>query len=87
MRRRSRDAGVTRLSIGAQSFDPALLRGWAGATRPATSRAAVAAARAGGIASVSLDLLYDVPGQTVATWAARSTRRSRSSPTTCPLTR
>jgi oxygen-independent coproporphyrinogen-3 oxidase len=31
---------------------------------------AVAAARAGGIARVSLDLLYDVPGQALATWAA-----------------
>ena len=37
-------------------------------TAPGDVAAAVAAARAAGIGSVSLDLLYDIPDQTLATW-------------------
>ena len=65
-----RDAGVTRLSLGAQSFDPALLRGLGRRHRPEHIAAAVAEARAAGIESVSVDLLYDVPGQDLDAWAA-----------------
>ncbi len=64
-----RAAGVTRLSIGAQSLDPAELRRLGRRHSPADVAAAVAEARAAGIASVSLDLLYDVPGQTPGSWA------------------
>ncbi len=59
-----RDAGVTRVSLGAQSFQPHLL---AALDRRATAgqvRGAVAAARVAGLASVSIDLLFGVPGQT-----------------------
>jgi oxygen-independent coproporphyrinogen-3 oxidase len=63
------DAGVTRLSLGAQSLDPALLRRLGRRHRPADVAAAVAEARAAGLGSVSVDLLYDVPGQTEAAWA------------------
>jgi oxygen-independent coproporphyrinogen-3 oxidase len=65
-----RDAGVTRLSFGAQSLDQGELRRLGRRHRPSDVRDAVADARAAGIGSVSLDLLYDVPGQTVASWAA-----------------
>ena len=61
-------AGVTRLSIGAQSLHGDELRALGRRHRPADVAATVAAARAAGIASVSLDLLYDVPGQTLASW-------------------
>ena len=61
-------AGVTRLSIGAQSFDPAELRALGRRHRAHDVAATVAAARTAGIASISLDLLYDVPGQTMASW-------------------
>ena len=44
--------------------------GWVAVTAQPTSVEAVAAARAAGIAEVSLDLLYDVPGQQLVTWAA-----------------
>ncbi len=64
------DAGVTRVSLGAQSFDPTLLRRLGRRHRPSDVADAVGAARGAGIASVSLDLLYDVPSQTEATWAA-----------------
>lgn len=60
--------GVTRVSVGAQSFDPGELRMLGRRHGPDDIGATVAAARAAGAASVSLDLLYDVPGQTVNTW-------------------
>jgi oxygen-independent coproporphyrinogen-3 oxidase len=62
-------AGVNRVSLGAQSFDGSLLRRLGRRHRPRDVEAAVAAAREAGMGSVSLDLLYDVPGQTEATWA------------------
>ena len=61
-------AGVTRVSLGAQSFDPGLLRRLGRRHRPADVADAVGEARAGG-ASVSVDLLYDVAGQSVEAWA------------------
>lgn len=65
-----RAAGVTRISLGAQSMDPGLLRRLGRRHRPADVREAVAEARAAGLASVSLDLLYDVPGQPLEAWEA-----------------
>ena len=62
-------AGVTRVSLGAQSFDPGLLRRLGRRHRPVDIADAVGQARAAG-ASVSVDLLYDVPGQTVDAWGA-----------------
>lgn len=62
-------AGVTRLSMGAQSFAPhvltALERGH-DAERPVE---AVAMARRAGIAQVNLDLIYGTPGETDDDWA------------------
>ncbi len=63
-----RAAGVTRISIGAQSLDPAELQRLGRRHRPEHVVAAVAAARRAGFEDVSLDLLTDVPGQTVASW-------------------
>lgn len=64
-----REAGVTRLSIGAQSFDGRELRLLGRRHSPADIAATVAAARAAGTPSVSLDLLYDVPGSSPAAWS------------------
>lgn len=64
-----RAAGVTRLSIGAQSFEPAELRALGRRHTPEDVVATVGAARAAGVSSVSLDLLYDVPGGSLVTWA------------------
>jgi putative oxygen-independent coproporphyrinogen III oxidase len=61
-------AGVNRVSYGAQSMDAGELRRLGRRHSPQDVAAAVAAARKAGIASVSLDLLYDVPGQTVESW-------------------
>ena len=64
-----RGAGVTRLSIGAQSLDAAELRALGRRHGPDDVEATVRAARDAGIGSVSLDLLYDVPGQTLDGWS------------------
>lgn len=63
-----RAAGVTRLSIGAQSLRDGELRRLGRRHRAADVEAAVEAARTAGLGSVSLDLLTDVPGQTLASW-------------------
>jgi oxygen-independent coproporphyrinogen-3 oxidase len=65
-----RAAGVTRLSLGAQSMDPTELRRLGRRHAPDDVRVAIADARAAGIHSVSVDLLMDVPGQTLASWDA-----------------
>ncbi|MCX7272157.1 MAG: radical SAM family heme chaperone HemW [Burkholderiales bacterium] len=58
-------AGVTRLSIGVQSFDDGLLRAIGRVHDGAQARAAVAAA-ARHFETFSLDLMYALPGQTLA---------------------
>jgi oxygen-independent coproporphyrinogen-3 oxidase len=63
-------AGVTRVSLGAQSLDDGELRRLGRRHRAADVATAVRSARAGGIGSVSLDLLYDVPDGSLATWTA-----------------
>lgn len=61
----ARGAGVTRLSIGVQSFSPRTLAALGRAHTPDEARAAFAAARAAGFDDVSLDFIYGVHGQTV----------------------
>jgi oxygen-independent coproporphyrinogen-3 oxidase len=64
-----RQAGVTRLSIGAQSMDVEELRRLGRRHAPADVATTIAAGREAGIGSISLDLLYDVPGGTLESWA------------------
>jgi oxygen-independent coproporphyrinogen-3 oxidase len=63
-------AGVNRLSIGVQSFDPRELRVLGRRHTGADVERAVGAAREAGYANVSIDLIFAVPGQTEASWAA-----------------
>jgi len=65
-----RAAGVTRLSLGAQSLQSAELRALGRRHQPTDVAQAVAEARAAGMPSVNVDLLTDVPGQTLASWRA-----------------
>ena len=58
-----RAAGVTRLSIGAQSLDARLLRKLGRLHRAPDTAATVAAARSAGIPRLSIDLMLGVPGQ------------------------
>src|SRR5215468_6658743 len=63
-----RDAGVTRLSLGGQSFQTPLLRTLGRDHSADETRAAVAAVRHAGLDNLSLDLIFAVPGQTLETW-------------------
>ena len=63
-----RDAGVTRISFGAQSLSDAELRRLGRRHLAIDVADAVAAARAAAIASISLDLLYDIPDSSLAGW-------------------
>ncbi|MFO1540949.1 MAG: coproporphyrinogen-III oxidase family protein [Chloroflexota bacterium] len=65
-----RAAGVTRLSIGAQSRHAAELRRLGRRHGPDDVAATVRDARAAGIRSVALDLLIGVPGQDARSWDA-----------------
>jgi oxygen-independent coproporphyrinogen-3 oxidase len=65
-----RAAGVTRLSLGAQSLDPAELRRLGRRHRPDDVATALEDSRRAGIGHRSIDLLYDLPGGSVATWQA-----------------
>jgi putative oxygen-independent coproporphyrinogen III oxidase len=64
-----RQAGVTRLSFGAQSLDPGALRRIGRRHSPDDVAAAIEDARRAGIGSVGLDLLTDIPGQSLDAWA------------------
>jgi oxygen-independent coproporphyrinogen-3 oxidase len=68
------DAGVTRLSIGAQSFTPQVLRTLERQHGPDAPLEMASAARAAGIAQTSLDLIYGTPGETDADWEATLAR-------------
>ncbi|HEY7476833.1 MAG TPA: radical SAM family heme chaperone HemW [Actinomycetota bacterium] len=63
-----REAGFDRLSLGAQSFDPAVLASLERVHQPGSVRAAFAAARAAGYVNLSLDLIYGTEGETLDSW-------------------
>lgn len=63
-----RGAGINRLSIGVQSFEPEELRALGRRHSADDVRETVRRARAAGFANVSLDLIFGVPGQTEASW-------------------
>jgi putative oxygen-independent coproporphyrinogen III oxidase len=58
-----RDRGVTRVSLGAQSFQPHLLAVLERRARPADVRRAFYHFRDANFDNISLDLLYGIPGQ------------------------
>lgn len=60
--------GVTRVSIGAQSFRPEHLKTLERWHEPENVARAVAMARAAGIGRQSVDLIFGIPGQTTAQW-------------------
>lgn len=66
---RYRAAGVTRLSIGVQSFDRSEIATLGRGHSVQDVERAVDWARDAGIASVSLDLMFAVPGQTPRSWS------------------
>jgi len=60
------DCGVTRVSIGAQSFEPRLLEILERRAGPEDVRRAVYALRDAKFDNISLDLVYGIPGQSTA---------------------
>ena len=61
-----RRSGVTRVSLGAQSFQPGLLAVLERRATPAAVRTAFYRLRDAGFDNVSLDLIYGIPGQSAA---------------------
>lgn len=64
------EAGLTRLSVGAQSFAPRVLDFLDRRHDPEAPLRAVTAAREAGVERVSLDLIYGAPAETAKDWAA-----------------
>ncbi|MGH3101190.1 MAG: radical SAM protein, partial [Thermoleophilia bacterium] len=63
-------AGVTRVSMGAQSFDDRVLAGLGRTHDAARVAAAVATLRAAGVPALNLDLIYGGPGEDAGSWSA-----------------
>ena len=62
-------AGVTRVSMGAQSFDDRVLAALGRTHGAARVGEALAVLRAAGVPAVNLDLIYGCPGEDDASWA------------------
>lgn len=62
------DAGFTRVSIGAQSFDPAVLDALGRLHDPDAIARTVSGVRTVGISSVGIDLIFGHPAETAASW-------------------
>lgn len=65
-----RDLGVTRISIGVQSFDSAVLEAMGRLHTVARVDAAIEAVRQAGFGNLNLDLMFAFPGQTLEAWMA-----------------
>ncbi len=63
-----KDIGVTRISMGVQSFQPALLEGLGRQHTLPQVRRAYEWVRAAGFSSVNLDLIFAIPGQGLEAW-------------------
>lgn len=63
------DAGVTRVSMGAQSFFEAELATLERIHTPNDIAPSVATLRRAGIGQINLDLIFGIPGQTIETWS------------------
>ena len=63
-----RAAGVNRISLGIQSLRDPELKTLARGQTAAEGIAAFEAARAAGFTNISIDLIYDIPGQSLAEW-------------------
>ena len=73
-------AGVNRLSLGVQSLDDETLRRLARTHSAATAIEALHLARRAGLPSVSLDLIYGLPWQTLEGWRDQLRRALDSGP-------
>ncbi|MBC7544063.1 MAG: radical SAM family heme chaperone HemW [Candidatus Sericytochromatia bacterium] len=63
-----REAGLNRLSLGAQTFNAQLLTTLNRLHGPEAIGEAIAMARGAGLTNLNIDLIYGLPGQTMADW-------------------
>jgi oxygen-independent coproporphyrinogen III oxidase len=63
-----RDLGVTRVSLGIQSFAPHVLKTLGREHTAAQASESVAVLREAGVPQVNIDLMFSIPGQTQADW-------------------
>jgi oxygen-independent coproporphyrinogen-3 oxidase len=63
-----RQAGINRLSLGVQSFNDAELRALDRIHTAAEAESSCKLARLAGFNNLSIDLIYGIPGQTLACW-------------------
>jgi oxygen-independent coproporphyrinogen-3 oxidase len=75
-----KELGVTRISMGVQSFQPALLDGLGRQHTREQIYQAYERVQAAGFASVNLDLMFALPGQTEAEWVADVNEALRLAP-------
>jgi oxygen-independent coproporphyrinogen-3 oxidase len=75
-----RRQGFNRISLGVQDFDAAVQKAVNRVQPEAETRAVIAAARAAGFRSVSIDLIYGLPLQTAATMAVTLDKVIAASP-------
>lgn len=66
--RQWRELGITRVSLGVQSFEPELLTLLGRTHTPEQVAADMALLRTEGIPQVNIDLMFSLPGQSVAQW-------------------
>jgi oxygen-independent coproporphyrinogen-3 oxidase len=65
-----RELGVTRISLGVQSWDDALLEILGREHSASQAETSFKLLRAGGFANISIDLMFGLPGQTAEQWRA-----------------
>jgi oxygen-independent coproporphyrinogen-3 oxidase len=75
--------GVNRVSLGAQSFNPTMLRVLERTHDPANVNRAVELLRRAGIENLSLDLIFGVPTQTLDAWRSDLKRMTALAPQHC----
>lgn len=77
-----RDLGVNRISMGVQSWEPALLLTLGRVHSAEQARRSYEILREAGFINVNLDLIFGIPGQTAPNGSVRWRRRLRSGPST-----
>lgn len=65
-----REVGINRISLGVQSFDDSLLAQLSRTHRASDAIQAIDAIERAQIHNLSIDLMYDLPGQSLASWEA-----------------
>jgi len=63
-----KDGGFNRLSLGAQSFQPAELQAMGRLHSPGDIKKTVKEAREAGFENIGIDLIYGLPGQSLTSW-------------------